>query len=121
MSGFVENEALRAKGRDRHQPISAQSLHRGEKTEILYAGNACIYDLSGLFGQVSGDIAINRFALRLHGPAFISADKFAYAAHVLRVVAPERCRRQDGAVLGLWHFDRKSTRLNSSHICASRM
>src|SRR3546814_7970607 len=25
-------------------------------------------------------------------------------AHVLRVVAPERCRRQDGAVLGLWHF-----------------
>src|SRR3546814_12003263 len=50
------------------------------------------------------DIAINRFALRLHGPAFISADKFAYAAHVLRVVAPERCRRQDGAVLGLWHF-----------------
>src|SRR3546814_8462027 len=109
MSGFVENEALRAKGRDRHQPISAQSLHRGEKTEILYAGNACIYDLSGLFGQVSGDIAINRFALRLHGPAFISADKFAYAAHVLRVVAPERCR------------DRTSTRLNSSHSCASRM
>src|SRR3546814_1905838 len=48
--------------------------------------------------------SINRFALRLHGPAFISADKFAYAAHVLRVVAPERCRRQDGAVLGLWHF-----------------
>src|SRR3546814_16881368 len=71
---------------------------------MLYAGNACIYDLSGLFGQVSGDIAINRFALRLHGPAFISADKFAYAAHVLRVVAPERCRRQDGAVLALWHF-----------------
>src|SRR3546814_3098725 len=131
MSGFVENEALRAKGRDRHQPISAQSLHRGEKTEILYAGNACIYDLSGLFGQVSGDIAINRFAIRLHGPAFISADKFAYAAHVLRVVAPERCRRQDGAVLGLWHFqlvsadqrtmdqkvrDRKSTSLNSRSI-----
>src|SRR3546814_20036325 len=48
--------------------------------------------------------SINRFALRLHGPAFISADKFAYAAHVLRVVAPERCRRQDGTVLGLWHF-----------------
>src|SRR3546814_3050561 len=40
MSGFVENEALRAKGRDRHQPISAQSLHRGEKTEILYAGRS---------------------------------------------------------------------------------
>src|SRR3546814_7989178 len=33
-----------------------------------------------------------------------SSDLFAYAAHVLRVVAPERCRRQDGAVVGLWHF-----------------
>src|SRR3546814_19342268 len=102
MSGFVENEALRAKGRDRPQTISAQSLHRGEKTEILYAGNACIYDLSGLFGQVRGDIAINRYALRLLGTAFIPADTCAYAAHDLRVVAPDRLRRENGAAVGHW-------------------
>ena len=87
---------------DRHQPVAAELDHCREEAERLNAGDPAHDELADLVREISGDIAVDRLALRLHRAPFEPRNLLADLLELLRV------RRRETALAELVGADQRA-------------